>query len=145
MSQYKIKYRASGMVDFEFTFAWMRRESSWRVYIDRQPAYGRRPAGAVATHRLGLPRRAYICWDKPLRTYEDARSVAALWADCTQHYIATGVFGPPPNRRRVHDGSTYAGLTEQQLRNGSVSSQISTSAHPDRPVGPIRRLLERLG
>jgi hypothetical protein len=65
--------------------------SDWRAYIVSQPAYGGRDEGTVASHRLGLGTgRPYVCWNKPIRTREDAKKVAAAWADGTQRYIRTG-------------------------------------------------------
>jgi hypothetical protein len=94
MTQYKLKYRAVGKADYEFTFAWLAPDNCWRVYIEDQPLYRGRNTSDVSTHRLGLGSRPYVCWDRPLLTYEDARAVAALWADCTQQYIATGFLSP---------------------------------------------------
>ena len=150
MSLGTVQYRAAGGVDFTFRFVWLAEHRAWRVYIDRQPGYGSRNSGAHASHRLGLPNRPYVCWTNPLRTYAEARSVAALWADATQHYIATGNFTPPPGQRNVRDQSAFAGLNEAQLRvalaEGSPRSLPSTPQQPPsgRP-GPIRRLLERIG
>lgn len=140
MSQYKIKYRAKGGFDYQFTFSWRRQHGDWRIYIDRQPSYGGRDASEVATHRLGTSSRPYVCWTAPLRSYEDARQVAALWADSTQQYIATGVFSVPPQRSPVRDNSTLAGVSEDRLR-----AATTTPPTPHRPSGAMRRLLERLG
>jgi hypothetical protein len=140
MSHHSIKYTAVGRGQYAFTFSWIETERSWRVYIDVQPSYGLRSKGAVETHRLGLPSRPYICWTTSLRSYEDARAVAALWADSTQHYIATGQFTPPPNRPTVVDRSTCGQLTEPQLRIPRPAGQTDSGRR-----GPIRRLWERLG
>lgn len=152
MTQYKLKYRAVGKVDYEFTFAWLPPDNSWRIYIVNQSQYGGRATSEFKTHRLGLGTRPYVCWDRPLRTYEDARAIAALWADCTQHYVATGDFAPPPDRGPVNDTTPCSRLSEQQLRAGSASSPEGAARPsspippiPNRPSGPIRRLLERLG
>lgn len=144
MPQHKIKYRAKGGFDYEFTFTWTPQLNGWRVYIDRQPGYGNRNASEVATHRLGTNSRPYVCWTTPLRSYEDARQVAALWADSTQQYIATGVFGVPPQRPRVSDASTLAGVSEDRLR-AAARTTPTTLPTTHRPTGPMRRLLERLG
>ncbi len=100
MSLGTVQYRAAGGVDFTFRFVWLAQEQGWRVYIDHQPSYRSRNAGAHASHRLGLPHRPYVCWTNPLRTYAEARSVAALWADATQQYIATGAFEPPARTKK---------------------------------------------
>lgn len=145
-----IQYRATGGVDYTFRFAWISQQQSWRVYIERQPSYGSLNASAHASHRLGLPHHPYVCWTTPLRTYADACSVAALWADATQRYIATGYFEPAPGQRKVQDRSTFAGVAENQLRatlaEGGRSNRTSTpQLQPAGRSGPIRRLLERIG
>jgi hypothetical protein len=150
MTNGTVRYRGSGGVDFSFRFAWIAPQNTWRVYIENQPSYGSRNTSAHASHRLGLPGRPYVCWTNSLRTYAEARSVAALWADATQRYIATGTFAPPAGTRNVQDRSTFAALTEEQLRvaltergtNGNRSTPQSNAT--GRP-GPIRRLLERIG
>jgi hypothetical protein len=152
MTQYKLKYRAVGKADYEFTFAWLAPDNCWRVYIEDQPLYRGRNTSDVSTHRLGLGSRPYVCWDRPLPTYEDARAVAALWADCTQQYIATGFFVAPPGRGPVNDTTPCSRLSEQQLRAGPppgpgafVRPVPLSPPTPNRSSGPIRRLLERLG
>ncbi|MDR2252528.1 MAG: hypothetical protein LBD97_01475 [Bifidobacteriaceae bacterium] len=74
--------------------------SGWKIYITASPSYGGRPSGSVQTHRFGIGSRPYICWDNTIKTLSDAQAVAALWADCTENYIATGKFEPPPGRPR---------------------------------------------
>jgi hypothetical protein len=144
-----VHYRGSGGVDFSFRFAWIPQQNTWRVFIERQPSYGARDAGAHASHRLGLPDRPYVCWTNPLSTYAEARSVAALWADATERYIATGTFATPTGTRNVQDRSAFAGQTEQQLRAALAESPAPKRAPGSRAVsanrGPIRRLLERIG
>jgi hypothetical protein len=67
------------------------RDGTYRPYITTQPDYGRRSTGAHQTHRLtGEGGRQYICWNRALRSEEEAKSVAALWADATQAYIRRG-------------------------------------------------------
>jgi len=97
-----IRYRATGSVDYVFTFEWVASANTWRAYIVSQPGYGERPQGALDTHRLN-DGRTYICWDSPLRTAVDARNVAAAWAEATQRYIATGRFRVPSNRPTIND------------------------------------------
>ena len=93
-----IRYRTFDGVDYSFTFAWLPPHQEWRIYIDFEPAYGRRETGAHQSHRLGLGSRPYVCWTERLTTIDAAKQVAALWADATQHYIATGGFAAPPSR-----------------------------------------------
>ncbi|WP_460359297.1 hypothetical protein [Mycobacterium sp. ZZG] len=153
MTSGAVHYRASGGVDFTFRFTWMPAENTWRIYIERQPSYGSRATGAHSTHRLGLPNRPYICWTDRLTSYEAARKVAAMWADATQRYIATGQFPPPSRTDHVRDQSTHSRHTEQQLRTAlSEGAQTARTARPaqhptsgtNRP-GMFRRLLERIG
>lgn len=142
-----VHYRGSRGVDFTFRFAWIPHETTWRVYIEQQPSYGSRNAGAHASHRLGLPHSPYVCWTNPLRTYAEARSVAALWADATQQYIATGMFAPPSGTRNIQDLSAFAGHTEERLRAALAERKRGAVPRPS-PIahrGPIRRLLERIG
>lgn len=101
------RYRtADGGADYEFTFEYI--GDGWRAWIDRQPGYGGRDSGSLATHRLTSNGRQYICWDQRIATLDDCKGVAALWADCTQVYIATGRFQPPAGRPRVGDVSSTA-------------------------------------
>jgi hypothetical protein len=87
---YRSYYRTHhGRVDYDFGF--QRLNAGWRVYVLGQPPYCGRDTCYIATHRLRDERgRYYICWTRPLRTREEAQAVAALWAERTQHYIATG-------------------------------------------------------
>lgn len=144
-----INYRASGCVDYRFRFEWIPRQDSWRIYILEQPSYRSRATDMHSTHRLGLPHNPYVCWTDPLRTYEDALTIAALWADMTQRYIAIGAWDPPSSRRQITDRSVLAARTEQQLRaaltRGDNHSRPSTPSTPGpTQAGPIRRLLERI-
>lgn len=97
-----IKYRASSGEDFDFDFDFDPRDG-WRVYITSQPDYGSRSRGEHETHRYNTGGRPYICWDTPIRTAEDAREIAAMWAEATLHYIATGIFTVPGNRPEVRN------------------------------------------
>lgn len=152
MSPGTVHYRASGGVDYTFRFTWIPSQDTWRIFIERQPQYGSRATGAHATHRLGLPNRPFICWTDRLGSYEAAQKVAAMWADSTQRYIATGQF-PPPSRTEVRDQSPLSRHSEQQLRHalteGGPTPERSQPTQPrtagaNRP-GMFRRLLERIG
>ncbi|MCY3925310.1 MAG: hypothetical protein OXG52_07355 [bacterium] len=101
-----IKYRASNGEDFMFDFEL--RDDGWRVYITSQPRYRHRSASAHDTHRLGRAERPYICWTDPINGLDDAFGVAALWAEATLVYIATGRFNAPRRLPRLHD---LTGLT----------------------------------
>lgn len=78
-----------GRVDYRFSFE-LESAGSWRVYIMDQPSYGQRASDAHTTHRLSSGGRQYVCWTTRLRTLEEAKQVAALWAEATQNYIRTG-------------------------------------------------------
>jgi hypothetical protein len=85
-----IKYRTKdGRADYEFSFEqeW---NGDWRAYIVSQPSYGSRATDAHSTHRLTDHGRRYVCWDSPIRSRADLKSVVALWSDRTQDYIRYG-------------------------------------------------------
>jgi len=85
-----IHYRTKdGQADYSFNIE-RQRDGTWRPYIERQPSYQGRADDGHVTHRLSDGPRKYVCWDAPLRTEAEAKSVAALWADMTQKYIRTG-------------------------------------------------------
>lgn len=75
--------------DYGFEFKRLA-DGTWRVYIVSQPSYGTRPAGQHRAHWLSENGRRYVCWTGTLHTLEEAKTVAAEWADRTQRYIATG-------------------------------------------------------
>lgn len=124
-----IKYRAIGGVDYVFDFVHMRAANTWRAYIVWQPPYGSRASGAHETHRLN-DGRLYVCWDRAIATEAELRQVAALWAECTQRYIATGVFAPPPYRPRV-----------RMVSGARARAVVSNSAVP--PIRGLRRIFAR--
>jgi len=85
-----IYYRTrDGRADYEFSIE-RQSDGTYTSFIVSQPDYGSRSTGAHDTHRLSTRDRHYVCWDRPLRSEEEAKSVAALWADATQEYIRTG-------------------------------------------------------
>jgi hypothetical protein len=90
MRKHRSYYRSSdGASDYQFTFE-EQSNGTWRAYIDEQPSYRGRATDSRSTHRLSKGGRQYVCWTKSLRTLDEAKSVAALWADKTQQYIRTG-------------------------------------------------------
>lgn len=109
--------------DYSFTFSFVK--GHWRIYVDNSPSYGRRPSGSIETHRLGIGTRAYICWDQPITSLSNAQAVAALWADSTERYIATGRFEPPPGRPSPNDRSVLNGFGTPTLqpRTGPVGTR----------------------
>ena len=83
-------YRSKdGKSDYLFSFE-KQRDGTWMAFILKQPSYGARATDNHSTHRLQEGGRNYVCWTDPLETQEDAREVAALWADATQEYIKNG-------------------------------------------------------
>ena len=78
-----------GEADYVFEFVTLS-DGSERAYIQRQPSYRSRDEGAHPTHRLSDGNRKYICWNRPIRSRTDIKTIAALWADETQKYIKTG-------------------------------------------------------
>lgn len=78
-----------GEADYKFSFE-EQPEGDWLPFILAQPGYQGRDTACDPTHRLIERGRHYVCWTDPLDTLEDARAVAAMWADRTQEYIRTG-------------------------------------------------------
>ena len=74
-----------GAADYWFSFE-REPDGSYRAYILGQPTYGARDASLHATHRLVSNARYYVCWDRPLTTFDAACRVAAMWADATQEF-----------------------------------------------------------
>ncbi len=88
--KYRAKYRTNdGRADYRFSFE-EQRNGQWRAFILSQSSYGSRSTGLHPTHRLTSGGRYYVCWDGPIRSLAEAKSVAAKWANCTQDYIRTG-------------------------------------------------------
>lgn len=90
MSIYRTYYRTTdGRADYYFSFEELS-DGTWRAYIEGQPSYQGRSDGAHSTHRLTEGDRKYVCWTRELYSLEEAKQVAALWANKTQEYIRTG-------------------------------------------------------
>jgi hypothetical protein len=85
-SYYRTK---DGLADIHFSFE-RQSDGTWRAYILTDVDYRGRADDCHSTHRLTDGDRQYVCWTRPLRTEQEARSVAALWADATQKYIRLG-------------------------------------------------------
>ena len=62
---------------------------NWRIYIRSQPSYGGRSTEAHVVHRLCDRRGSYICWRGTISTYDEAATVARMWAEGTANYIAS--------------------------------------------------------
>lgn len=92
MRKETISYRTTdGLADYQFSFE-EQPEDDWRIYIEWQPSYQGRETGIDATHRWSEDDRFYVCWTEDLHSLDDAKNIAALWADTTQNYIRTGRF-----------------------------------------------------
>lgn len=78
-----------GRADYCFSFE-RQSDGTWHAYILHQPSYQGRDTSSEATHRLDIYGRPRVCWTKSLHSEQEARQVAALWADKTQDYIKTG-------------------------------------------------------
>ncbi len=78
-----------GGADYAFSIE-RKSNGDHRVYITSQPSYRGRNTSMDATHRLVDSQGYYVCWTRTLNSLEDAKSVAAAWADKTQNYIRTG-------------------------------------------------------
>jgi len=90
MEKHIINYRTrDGRTDYCFSFE-QQSDASWRAYILTQPLYQGRNESAHSTHRLPDGNRKYVCWNTPLKSFAEAKQVAAMWADLTQTYIRTG-------------------------------------------------------
>jgi len=84
-----IYYRTKdGQADYQFSFE--QTDKGWRAYILSQPGYRGRDTDLVPTHRKVAGGRYYVCWTERLDSEEEARWVAARWADATQEYIRSG-------------------------------------------------------
>lgn len=90
MKRYRDYYRTrDGLAYFHFSFE-EADDGTWRAYIDQQPSYAGRATDAHSTHRLSDGDRKYVCWTSSLRSLNEAKKVAAFWADKTQEYIRLG-------------------------------------------------------
>ena len=90
MRRHRAYYRTrDGVADYLFIFE-EQRDGTWRAYIEQQPSYRGRASDAHSTHRLSDGSRKYVCWTESLQSLEEAKRIAALWADKTQEYIRTG-------------------------------------------------------
>lgn len=123
------RYRTSdGGADYVFDFE--HHPGSWRIYIVDQPPYGGRHEGTIETHRLTDAGRRYICWDRPVPTLDDAKGIAAMWADATQEYVRSGRFGASADRSHVYDWSTSS---DSSGMPGTPARAVPPSPPPDPP------------
>lgn len=118
--------------DYSFTFTLV--GAGWRIYINNSPDYGGRLSSSAASHRLDIAAQPYICWSPdggtyaaPIPTLSEAQGVAALWADCTENYIASGRFEPAAGRPQVQDRSVLNGFSAPGVRD-TLPSPFSSAA-----------------
>lgn len=137
-----VHYRTSdGLEDYVFTFAYL--PDGWRVYVDRQPGYGSRDSSATTIHRLRDAQGYYVCWEGHLGTLDQAKGVAAMWADATQNYRRNGTFSAPADRSHVQDRSTTA-RAAWAGQPGDPSLQVGPATRPAPPLAPERRSFRSL-
>ena len=85
-----VLYRTrNGRADYRFRIE-RAGNAGYRIYILDQRDYGGRNSSQIATHRLRDSQGDYVCWTQSLETPEQARQVAAMWADKTEDYIRNG-------------------------------------------------------
>ena len=61
----------------------------YKAYIVQTPSYRNRETDGHSTHRL-YDGRYYVCWDRPVNSYDDMITIAKHWSDCSQKYIEQG-------------------------------------------------------
>lgn len=85
-------FTKDGQANYKFRFKKI--ADAWRAYITEAPDYKKYSADRAtdlhSTHRLTEGNNYYVCWNTPLKSIEDCKTIAALWADCTQYYIKNG-------------------------------------------------------
>ena len=87
---HKGTYRTkSGRHYFRFSYE-RQSDGEVRIYIVDQPSYRGRATGAHPTHRYGLDRRPYVCYEPLPKNLDDAIKISKAWADRTEKYIETG-------------------------------------------------------
>ena len=91
----RLDYLSSdGMMWFDFVIMDCGPDIGWRVYIINvdDADYGYRDVSGHATHRNHFDGDTYksICWSTPICSFQEAKVIAALWADTTALYIKKG-------------------------------------------------------
>jgi hypothetical protein len=85
-----IFYRSSnGRSDYQFRIQ-RTANGSYRVYVLDHPSYGSRDTNDLITHLLRDGQGSYICFTGRIENMEQARNLAATWADKTEDYILHG-------------------------------------------------------
>ena len=83
-------YRSSnGRTDYKFRIQRIG-SGSYRIYVLDHPSYGSRDTNNLVTHMLRDSHGPYICFTGRIENVEQARNLAAAWADKTEAYILHG-------------------------------------------------------
>ena len=86
----RLDYRTTdGSMYIDFGFCNRGLINGWRVYILEDIDYEGCNTSFHATHRLhdSGETHPYICWNRRISSFEKAKQIASLWADCTARYI----------------------------------------------------------
>lgn len=87
----RLKYRdIDDFMTYEFVFFdYGDDEESWCLYIITDIDYGMKLSDCHSAHWIKNDDESYkfICWDEEITSFEDALTIAAVWADCTTRYI----------------------------------------------------------
>jgi hypothetical protein len=84
-------YRTSdGSMTIDFVFMDCGPEIGWRAYIIDGIDYGGRNTSGHATHRNHFRGDTYpcVCWSDRVDTFEEMKTIVALWGDVTARYTA---------------------------------------------------------
>lgn len=79
----------TGRLEIDFLFCNLRGNRGWRIYIVSRIFYGRKDSGSHAAHWLQDTYEGYryICWNAIIPDLDSAKTIAAIWAECTDRYI----------------------------------------------------------
>lgn len=84
-SFYRLK---DGSGDYQFRFE-EASKGSFQIYILHTPR-GKNGPDAGSPHVLHDEDASYICWSVPIEDYDDAKKIAAMWAEATETWHKTG-------------------------------------------------------
>ena len=79
----------TGRLEVDFLFYNLRGNRGWRIYIISQIFYGRKANNSHAAHWLQdeYEPYPYICWDNEIPDLDSAKTIAAIWSECTDRSI----------------------------------------------------------
>lgn len=79
----------TGRLEVDFFFFNLGGDIGWRIYIFSDIDYKDKNATSHAAHWLkeSCESYRYICWDGKISDLDGARTIAAIWAECTDRYI----------------------------------------------------------